>query len=39
MREHGKAGSAGVDTTAALSHARGSRALASFTLRVNDERA
>jgi hypothetical protein len=39
LREHGQAGCAGGDTTAARSRARGSRALASFTLRVNDERA
>jgi hypothetical protein len=39
LRKHGQAGCAGSDTTAARSRARGSRALASFTLRVNDERA
>ena len=38
-RKHGQAGCAGVHSTAARSRARGSRALASFTLRVNDERA
>jgi hypothetical protein len=38
LREHGQAGCAGGNTIAARSRARGSRALDSFTLRVNDER-
>jgi hypothetical protein len=39
LREHDQAGCASGPTTAARSRDRGSRALASFTLRVNDERA
>jgi hypothetical protein len=39
LREHSQAGRAGSNMTAARSRARGSRALDSFTLRVNDERA
>ena len=37
LAQYGQAGCAGVHTTAARSRARGSRALDSFMLRVNDE--